>query len=540
MIADRISYFITLVLITISQSESCVQKCKDGLEHQKTIRDTVQVYVADYGIVGDSLTDNTVALLHMVSSLVAQPEKYWDIQFSPGQYLYYDNTWPIGLTYFRISGNGSAFQNITPTAIQGEDCQPISMRGPHRKPNAIHRYDYDSGARFRQLSSGYIQIIDTKKSFDCGDLVLLSGYEQQHEGYPPNPRYFEYKMITGMNRKGMVLAFDAPLQFVYDAEWGDYVWGAPGRELRSGAPRILNLSNAGYTFPRHIEIRDVTFLPNPNCTISNALVIPGEVVIYRNVHVENIYPAYHRKVMYIGGSVDRLVEFDKITDTIHFEGVYIRRWNSEPNPSPANGATGVHHLHILNCTIEGPLRVSPRNLVVQNTRFILTERDAGVAAIERYNDFFPVRSIFIDSIEIINHTGAQNSIVGYDNINTLTLTSPVDVNDCIPVPDDDIHKVLVLMSVDIGTTVHSPEHNVNGTVTRMHKDPNGHWCLNIHWERTISGYLQQIQWSQVKEIAISHSTSSPQVSVFSAGRAQRAHLLEQLQKVALHATAHDD
>jgi hypothetical protein len=516
-----------IVSVAISKSDGCVRPCSITEIH----RDTFYVDVTDFGIVGDSITDNTDSLIVMIASLVQQPDGYWILNFPGGRYLYKDNTWLSGLRAVQIEGNGSEFQNIIETVPNGEDCLSLYLRGPHRKKDPNFRYHYNNGALFEQVSDTIVRLLDNGDQFNCGDLVLLSGYEQQYSGFPPNPRYFGYRIVSGLNNSKSILELSEPLHTVYSGGWGDYAWGADGRELKSGAPRIINLSTSDFGFPRHLEIHDLTFLPNPNCTIAQAIALPGEVVIFRNVHVELVYPQYNRKFEFIGGSVQELVEFDKFVDTILFENVALHRKPGSARRVSATAATSVNYLFIRNCIIDGPIRVSPRHLIVENTIFDLSAEDAQRPAIDAYNNFFPVYSVTVNNVVIRSPPGQQNSILGFDVINEIDLPTAVMDDTMFEFPDDAFYQTNLLRSIDKGTRIGIAKDGPTGVISAIRRNTSGLWSVHISWDVPPTENPQKLFWSQVGTINILHSTTSPNVSVFSPQREATGGSLQLFQDV---------
>lgn len=533
----RICMFLGSVLLS-SNSESCIKQCPEE-EIAALPLDTIHIQVNAFGVIGDSLTDNSDSMIALVSHVLTHDSIYYVLHFAPGRYCYTDNTWLSGLTFFTIEGNGSEFQNIIEPVPHGEDCQTLSLRGPHRKRDPVFRYHYNNGSRFEQIASDKIQLLETIQDFNCGDLVLLTGFEQQHSGYPPNPRYFEYKLVTGMTTAGNILELDTTLNNQYDIDWGDYAWGDPGRELKSGSPRILNLSHTDYTYPRKVEIRNATFLPNPNCSISDALVIPGEEVVLRNVHLDIVFPHCARVFRFIGGSINRIVEFDKIVDSIYLQNVSIHRTNQEPGQSRVLAATSVNYLALVDCVIEGPIRVSPRHLTVYNTTIILDSTDTGMPAIDGYDGVFPIHSVRIDNVEIVSDTEQIYSLLGFSNLNELILPSPTQ-GQCIAIPDNETYRTSVLRSLDIGTIVRSPELEVNGVVSRMYQTTETEWCIEIEWDHDLNSEITKIIWSQTNEIHVQQTPLPQNVTLFRPEREILDTVLEHFQKVTLISIPHND
>ncbi len=103
--------------------------------------------------------------------------------------------------------------------------------------------------------------------FTVGDWAFLSGYSLQPTGFPSNPFYFEYVLITGKNTSTGVITFASPTANAYKATWPNYNVGS-GSEVDQGGPATLYALKPGWNMV--VEWKGITFnrdLPSGNLEI---------------------------------------------------------------------------------------------------------------------------------------------------------------------------------------------------------------------------------------------------------------------------------
>src|ERR1700722_20718070 len=110
--------------------------------------------------------------------------------------------------------------------------------------------------------------------------VLVYGYDQQGQGYPPNLRYFDYMTVASSNAGTGVVTLTSGLTNSYDSRWWD-IPNYAGTKVAFGAPRILSLQRAKYNQPRLIWLKGGIYYSNT----SNGYYIqtPASLTIYEDV-----------------------------------------------------------------------------------------------------------------------------------------------------------------------------------------------------------------------------------------------------------------
>jgi hypothetical protein len=150
----------------------------------------------------------------------------------------------------------------------------------------------------------------------------MTGIDMQGYGYPPNPAFFEYVQVTGINSMTGQITIAAPLNNTYKSTWPLYFAGS-SLGIDAGGPatlyaldptwdtkveyRGLTISQAGQTDARgrDITFRDVTFT-GANCG----------------------FPSQNLSWQVINSNMSTCtMEADKIVGTMTLSGVTIRRIN---------------------------------------------------------------------------------------------------------------------------------------------------------------------------------------------------------------------
>ncbi len=151
-----------------------------------------------------------------------------------------------------------------------ENTRPLNLRDPFNDsgdvPTASGNQTFTTGHRFATAAAGSASITlvtaGDAANYTVGMRVLLHGYDHQFSGYPPNPRYFEYKVVASV--AGAEITFTEVLDFTYDDRWPEgglaNHFGAP---LIWGKPRILSLERPNYLHPRFVWLRGPNLPPNP-------------------------------------------------------------------------------------------------------------------------------------------------------------------------------------------------------------------------------------------------------------------------------------
>jgi hypothetical protein len=158
------------------------------------------------------------------------------------------------------------------------------------------------------------------RRFQTGNWALMTGFDMMGYGYPPNPAFFEYVQITGVNSSTGIITFSAPLKNTYKSTWPLYNAGGAFQSDQGGPATLyaldpswdtqveyrgLTISQAGQTYAngRSITYRDVTFT-------GNACGIPTVNMVWQAINT-NMSSCY--------------MEVDKLVGTLVISGVNIHK-----------------------------------------------------------------------------------------------------------------------------------------------------------------------------------------------------------------------
>ncbi len=359
-------------------------------------------------LVANGSTNNATALNSLSSS------NKWSNTFKdivvPGasaQTNYSDNTWIEGLWNFRLRPT-SGIAKLYNTGGNEFDIshQPLVT-------SAIFNYDkkasyvgtINTGYLFSTATAGASSITASGTGLTAGDRVFLAGYETQGYGWPPNPRFFEWKTVLSV--VGTTITFTKPLEESYNANWKDWDWGGG---YFFGKPRIYKIP-ANYA--RYVELKDIDWLIQGD--VGNAFQLQADtLIIENNTFHGGIWPSENQLFKCIncsGGSW----EGDKAVGTLE-----LRNLNTQ---SEMQGFTGVKWLRMYGGEVNGYMAVTPRFLHMEGVN--LKGGLAGIAAIYPFEYYTGVdtwyfkNNIFPNSqtaFDVVTKTFTVESVSGGNRI----------------------------------------------------------------------------------------------------------------------------
>lgn len=313
-----------------------------------------------FGAVGDGAANNADAFMAMRAWMLDRPGQHHIIDFHPGTYLYDNNRWLAGVRKVTINGNGARFQNVQSASARSRDRYPLYTGDIFSDPPPIDGLlDIQTGYRFASASAGAWSITMStpgdEAHFTSGERVFLHWCDQQFSNYPPNARFFEWNEVAAVGDG--VIELKQTLIHDYSEAWKD--------TDSFGKPRVKSLDRSGYTYPSHVEIRDVEFLNNPASPLptSNGLFIPAERLVLRNVKHNGYFWPQQSRWSVVEDCDLAGVEFDKLADRVEIRRSTIR--------STLDQATGVNTVVLEDNDIHGRVYVCPRRLFARRNRLVL-------------------------------------------------------------------------------------------------------------------------------------------------------------------------
>ena len=340
---------------------------------------------SDFGLVGDSVTDNTMGLRRLRDHIRGLEDRPVVVDFEPGHYLYTDNTWwKFGERSVTLRFNGARVENVSEHAwARSWGLLPASNNphgfSPDDVPFSATETTVPAGTRFHSADASAQQIqLFTPLPLIPGEAVLLTGYIQQVRevdgvregwGWPPNYRVYEYKTVESVD--GNVVRFTERLRHAYDENWPDWEQTPlAGHTHLYGAARLFLTQGTGWRQLRSLRIQGAVFVANRNKTHTPlgftgrkfeliGCRTEGEVHTYMN-HVED----FEARDCDFGR-----VEVDKINRRVRFDRCLHR------GPLFSMGA-GAEQLSLRDCDIMGD-GVTGLNTAGRNVRFEGTVRVHG-------------------------------------------------------------------------------------------------------------------------------------------------------------------
>lgn len=438
------------------------------------------VNVASFGILPtNSAPANDVGFAALKTMMKAAPATTWQPQFSPGAYTYTNNRWLYGVLKVIVDAYDCTFQCITPDSNNANG-QPLwnggifDASGDTPWPHA----SYTTGYKFSTAQAGALSITTTTAAdagnFAAGDPVLLYGYDQQGSGYPPNPRYFEYKEVLTANAGTGVVTFVDPVKLFYDSRWWDTLY-SDGVGALQGAPRILNLHRGNFTHPTLIWIKGATFLANPVTPASNALVVVAKQVIYTDVTAPHINigecgSVYLKRCFGDGYGIVP----DKVVDSLVVEHSIADGVSSGNTQSMSNGQ-GCNSIALIRSKFYGAIyQVGPRALQVSGCDIYPVPANA--AGINSTSGSAPIRALSVDNTRVFN--SGQSLGVGIKAPPGLSLTVGSVVGTDIRIPFD-ATGIAVAYQIDYGMTITNTVTGNIGIITAIYYETGSPGTLRI-------------------------------------------------------------
>ncbi len=324
-----------------------------------------------YGVVGDGITDNSPALMKLQSDVSGVGKPHYVLLMPPGEVRYANNKWLYNVQSFELIGAAEKTTlRSTNNSAWGHTWAPLNTGGMFQ--TAVMTSDVPSileGHRFNSLAAGSntltLTIIADHSNYTVGQRILLLGYDQQLYGFPPNGRFFEWHIITGINTTTGVITLKDRLKYSYNSLWKDLA-NHPGMGVNFGKPRIYLMDRNNYSRPKYIKFRNIVFANGTKGTGYPVAETAHQAISAENVYYEkckfeaNIWPSENEKVIYDQCDInscdlDKLVEFCEIKDC-KVQGV-------------CGGATGITYLTLLRNYFSALVNVAPRHVYAEGNHF---------------------------------------------------------------------------------------------------------------------------------------------------------------------------
>jgi hypothetical protein len=327
----------------------------------------INIIAVNYGVKADGTTDNSIAL-NKISLEQRGKADVVDIDMPTGVVAYTDISWPKGMLKFNIINKSGGRTGLKSTGGNEWFVSHDTFSGD----GLFYPLGIGTGqsgllpfAQFKTAGAGQNQIavktlLDISK-FPKGRYILLEGFETQGQGWPINPRFFEWKKIADVNTTTGTITFTEPLEHSYNENWKD--WTFPDDATKQwGKPRI-HLIDQYYPILAKLTnldiIPQVGFLGDANNR--SAFHIGADTLECDNVDFKNsnVWPTINRIAKY-NNVRNGAWEIDKLVG-------YMEMTNS--NTPGLWGGTGCKRLVLKNTILNSFSPMTPHNLFADKVTF---------------------------------------------------------------------------------------------------------------------------------------------------------------------------
>jgi hypothetical protein len=219
--------------------------------------------------------------------------------------------------------------------------------------------DNAHSARIATVTAGAssVQLLTARQTslFAVGRYALITGFDLQGYGYPPNPHFFEYVQITGVDPGTGTITFAAPLKNTYESTWPLYFAGNRF-EADQGGPATLYALDPSWDTT--IEYRGLTVVNNNYQTYAN-----GKSITYRDMVFTGkncAVPTQNLLWQAINTNMSSCsMEADKLVDTMVLNGVTIA--------SIAFQSSSINLLKMSNTTATNWINGTPKKAIISDS-----------------------------------------------------------------------------------------------------------------------------------------------------------------------------
>lgn len=456
-----------------------------NLQAAKTAIDELRVSPTDFGAIGDGETDNSAALIAMREWMRARPEALHRVVFPAGQFDYTNNRWLFGVQRVHLIGQGTRLRNTSESSWDA-NARPFDLKTPFHTSGDVPRSPSDTfatGQLIHTVAAGAseVQLVDPADMsvFEAGGRVLIHGYNQQAGGFPPNMRYFDWRVIDQVDAANRILSLTTPLDWPYDERWHDWTIDLSASTISFGAPRIVALERADYTHARLIIIEHFELLPNPTQG-GLALQTPGDDVRYTGLGAWRIDPTVSRSTLIERCRIDFTVECDKLCDEIVIDGTTIN--------GRLRAATGVNRLTVRNSKWRENSDAQPRHATYESCEINLGVDADEFGAITNHGSW-PMEVLSLRDTRVLDPAAALEHLVN-DGVDATLVVDGVGPGNAIRVewqkagdPEWTTNGQQVAGALARGNLVRNDADTNQGRVTAIWQDgkPDGDLIIEGTW-----------------------------------------------------------
>ncbi|RQZ09494.1 hypothetical protein DIE15_31345 [Burkholderia sp. Bp9031] len=267
--------------------------------------------------------------------------------------------------------------------------------------------EFVNGDRIESVAAGTLRVrlasTGAALKYRTGMPILVYGFNQDSQGYPPSIRYFERNTIVKVGADTLELA--APLRNTYDARWADIAQNGSERDRMAsatGAPRILSLDRAGFHIAKRVVLDDLEFLSSRdnhdddvNSLDGSLYAFSADLIVCNRIRVNGYFYPSASGTIVVNDSYIRFVENDKLVDRIEYNRCQIGFFSNGP---------AVNRIVVNNSTIEEPIPIiSCRNVEFNDVTFDGARRPASAFVTLSFST--PMESVVFNRPRLVSSRG---------------------------------------------------------------------------------------------------------------------------------------
>ena len=330
---------------------------------------------ADFGIVGDGVTDSTDGFLALHARLLSDRGRMWQVEFPPGHYLTRASLWLANVGRVALFGYGASLQHLVANKGLFSPSEVFRHQVSREPFPAQQLFEHHPGFRTRTVEAGssIVEFMSgvTPEHVKAGAVALIAGFNQQttnedpprSAGWPPNHRFAEFAEIAEV-ADGFVRLLH-PLRHSYGEDWTDYDGDYFG-PVRFGAPRLFLANRPGYDVSRHIEIRGFRFLRSIGATGVNGVGFPCALtLVLEDCVIQESDPSGASFVQIADRVILRRCKFDGLEVDKNLRHVLLDDCDIGERGLTSDGA-GCEVLELRNTRLHGLCRINPRTVIAEN------------------------------------------------------------------------------------------------------------------------------------------------------------------------------
>jgi hypothetical protein len=367
---------------TVLGAEAMSQKSfASGLAPTSGSREIIEA--AAYGVSAQGSPEQNSTALLKIRARMQSSDSTFDLILPDGRLDILTGRWLQGVRDVRVrGGKGTQLRNIG-VSDKTTECVPLIVNQDYFLNNAgsVPGFgEFTNGDRIRSVAaqSSVIRLLNTDSAtnYRPGMPILIYGYNQDSQGYPPSIRYFQRNSVANVGVGFIELAM--PLQYDYDARWADIAQNSDdiAENNETGAARVLSLDRPGFRVARNIELEDLEFLSsrerhdeNDVTSLDGSLyAFSADRIVCNRVRVNGYFYPSASGTIIVNDSYIRFVENDKLVDHIEYNRCEIGFFSNGP---------AANRIVVNNSTIEQPIPiVSCRAVEFNDVTFMGKRRTA--------------------------------------------------------------------------------------------------------------------------------------------------------------------